>query len=461
MNIAIIGTGYVGLVTGACFAQAGIDVTCLDKDLRKIEMLRQGRVPFHEPGLEALIAAGRASGRLAFQSTLEPDLSLERAEAIFLAVGTPTGPDGRAALTDLLDCAARLARTLTHGTLVVVKSTVPVGTCERIRTLLETESLEAQSAVVPRPRFTVASNPEFLAEGRAVEDFLHPGRIVIGCDDPAACRLLRRLYAPFDPDGSRTLTMDVRSAEYAKYACNAALAARISMVNELACIAGPLGVDMHAVCKVLKTDPRIGPHYLRPGAGYGGSCLPKDLRALIAMAQDHGEPAYMLHSVETVNTGQCERLLDTLLACLAYDFKGRCVALWGLAFKAGTDDLREAPSLALARSLLEAGARVRAYDPVAGRSAEALIPDSMFELCPDPYLACEDADVLVVMTEWEEFREADFAQVAEKLNLATVFDCRQLYDAALLERHGLRHLEIGQRPASISQPLTDALQNAV
>lgn len=455
MNIAIIGTGYVGLVTGACFAQAGVDVTCLDKDLRKIEMLRQGRVPFHEPGLEALIAEGRESGRLSFQSTLEPDLSLERAEVIFLAVGTPTGPDGRAMLADLLECAGLLARTLTHGTLVVVKSTVPVGTCEEIRSVLDT-----QSSVVPRPRFVVASNPEFLAEGRAVEDFLHPGRIVIGCDEPEACRTLRQLYAPFDPDGSRSLVMDVRSAEYAKYACNAALAARISMVNELACIAGQLGVDMHAVCKVLKTDPRIGPHYLQPGAGYGGSCLPKDLRALISMAQDHGEPAYMLHSVETVNTGQCERLLDTLLACMAYDFRGRCVALWGLAFKAGTDDLREAPSLALTRGLLEAGARVRAYDPVAGQSAETLITDSMFELCPDAYEACEEADALVVMTDWEEFRQADFARVADKLNLGMVFDCRQLYDAAELERHGLRHLEIGQRPAAIPQPLTHSLQNA-
>ncbi|WP_368643224.1 UDP-glucose/GDP-mannose dehydrogenase family protein [Castellaniella ginsengisoli] len=457
MNIAIIGTGYVGLVTGACFAQAGFNVTCLDKDLHKIALLRQGRMPFHEPGLEALIAEGQASGRLSFQSTLEPDLSLERAEAIFLAVGTPTGPDGRAALADLLECAGLLARTLTHGAVIVIKSTVPVGTCEQVRSTLET-----QSPFIPPPRFTVASNPEFLAEGRAIEDFRHPGRIVIGCDDAQACRVLRTLYAPFDPDGSRTLVMDVRSAEFAKYACNAALAARISMINELACIAGQLAVDMRAVCKVLTSDPRIGRHYLKPGAGYGGSCLPKDLRALIAMAQDHGEPAYLLHSVETVNTGQCERLLDTLRACMAYDFKGRCVALWGLTFKADTDDMREAPSLALAHGLLEAGARVQAYDPVAGQSAQALLADPMFEPCADAYRACEGADVLVVMTDWEEFRRADFARVAERLSLSLVFDCRQIYEAASLARHGLRHLEIGQRPpAAASRPFIDALQSAV
>jgi len=456
MNIAIIGTGYVGLVTGACFAQAGHHVACFDKDAAKIAMLRSGKAPLHEPGLDGLLAEGLAQGRLEFHSDLRPGAGLERAEVIFLTIGTPTGRDGRAHLEDLLDCAGRLARILRHGALVVVKSTAPVGTCERVQ-----EILDMQSPAVPRPRFVVASNPEFLAEARAVEDFQHPERIVIGCGDEGARRVLEALYAPFDPSGDRILEMDVRSAEFAKYACNAMLAARISMVNELACIAGQFDVDMRAVCGVLRTDPRIGPHYLRPGAGYGGSCLPKDLRALMAMARDHGEPAYMLHSVEAVNAGQVERLFDAILASLAYELSGRCVALWGLSFKAGTDDLREAPSLALARGLIGAGARVRAYDPVAGGAARARIADEGFELCADAYAACEGSDILVVMTEWEEFRRPDFSRIAGELGTGMVFDCRNLYEAGVLRRHGLLHLEVGQRPPlAAAPPVTDALQKA-
>jgi len=456
MNIAIIGTGYVGLVTAACFAQTGQHVVCFDKDPRKITMLRGGTVPFHEPGLEALVVEGQASGHLAFRSSLRAGEGLERADVIFLAIGTPTGPDGRADLDDLLDCAGRLARILTRDALVVVKSTAPVGTCQRIQ-----DVLDAQSPHTPRPRFVVASNPEFLAEARAVADFQHPERIVIGCEDEDACRVLQDLYAPFDPDGNRIRTMDVRSAEFAKYACNAMLAARLSMVNELACIAGQLDADMRSVCGVLGTDPRIGPHYLRPGPGYGGSCLPKDLRALMAMARDHGEPAYMLHSVEAVNVAQVQRLLDTILASLAYELEGRCIALWGLSFKAGTDDLREAPSLALARGLLGAGARVRAYDPVAGGAARARLSDAAFESCADPYAACEEADVLVVMTEWDEFRQPDFSRLARTLGAAMVFDCRNLYEAAQLRRHGLVHVELGQRPMLAAHPLPDALQKAI
>lgn len=456
MNIAIIGTGYVGLVTGACLAQTGQHVTCIDKNLQKIAMLESGIVPFYEPGLEALIAQGSASGHLKFQAALDLEAGLERADIVFLAIGTPTAQDGRAYLTDLLESATRLARVLTRNTVIVVKSTVPVGTCARIQTIFDT-----QSPLVPRPKFVVASNPEFLAEGRAVADFQQPERIVIGCEDDTARDMLKALYAPFDPSGDRILSMDRRSAEFAKYACNAMLAARISMVNELACIAGQLNVDMRSVCGVLRTDPRIGPHYLQPGAGYGGSCLPKDLRALMGMARDHGEPAYMLHSVEAVNVGQGQRLFDTLLACLGYELQGRCVALWGLSFKAGTDDLREAPSLTLVRALVRAGARVRAYDPAAGQAAKTLIPDALFDLCSDAYAACDDADVLVVMTDWEEFKHPDFARIADKLNAATVFDCRHLYEAAPMREHGLLHLEVGQRPPLAARPSLGTLQKAV
>jgi UDPglucose 6-dehydrogenase len=455
MNIAVVGTGYVGLVTGACFAQAGQHVMCIDKDKKKIAALGQGRAPFHEPGLDELISAGLASGELRFQAGLNTGRCLDCIDVIFLAIGTPTAADGRACLNDLLDCVGTLARELRRNTIVVVKSTVPVGTCERIQAILDT-----QCPQLPKPRFVVASNPEFLAEGRAVADFQHPERIVIGCADEGARRVLRDLYQPF-LTGARILNMDIRSAEFAKYACNAMLAARISMVNELACIAGRLDVDMRAVCGVLGSDSRIGPHYLQPGAGYGGSCLPKDLRALMSMARDYGEPADMLHSVETVNVGQARRLFDAIATCLAYEFEGRCVALWGLAFKAQTDDLREAPSLTLIHELLDAGARVRAHDPAAGPSAAALIPLPMFEVCRDAYAACEGADILVVMTDWEEFKEPDFALLAAKLKIGAVFDCRQLYETESLRRHGLLHWMVGSRPIRASQDSPRALQKVV
>lgn len=439
MDIAVIGTGYVGLVTGACLADSGHRVICYDKNRQKIGMLQAGKLPFFEPGLEALIARGQGRGTLAFKPFLGADAGLEQADVVFLTIGTPSREDGRADLASLLECAEQLAATLTRDAIIAVKSTVPVGTCEYIQGLFDHPvALAAERTCV------VASNPEFLAESRAVLDFQHPERIVIGCDEPRACDILRALYKPFDPQGDRTLVMSLRSAEFAKYACNATLAARISMVNELACIAGSLDVDMRAVCRVLKTDPRIGPHYLEPGAGYGGSCLPKDIRALMAMARDQGEPATLLHGVEVVNAAQAQRLFDTVVARLGGTSDRRCVALWGLAFKAGTDDLRESPSLVLARQLLKAGLRIQAYDPVAGPAARALIPDLGFELHTDLYSACEGADLLVVMTDWEEFRAVDFSRVARSLSSALVLDGREIYDAERLRQQGLTHLDVGQ-----------------
>lgn len=456
MTIAIIGMGYVGLVTAACLAEVGNHVACIDKDLRKIATLNNGAAPFYEPGLDDLIKSGSAAGNLEFHSDLAQGVS--RADIVFLAIGTPTAENGHTRLVEILECARHLARTLTKDTLIVIKSTVPVGTCERIQAILG-----AQYGGSASPRLIVASNPEFLAEGRAIKDFQCPERIVVGCDDGDACQLIEALYKPFNPDGERFLSMDIRSAEFAKYACNAMLAARVSMVNELAGIAGHVGADMRQVCRVLKSDSRIGSKYLQPGAGYGGSCLPKDLRALIGIAQDNGEPATMLRSAEHVNERQGQLLFEAISACLSHDLRGRCVGLWGLAFKPGTDDLREAPSVTLINKLLQAGAHIQAYDPVAGKKEEvqALASNAMLKLCPDAYAACDDADILVVITDWEDFKHPDFALLARKLITATVFDCRNLYETKLLHQHGLVHYQLGQPPAAVAQQLLVSGQKMV
>lgn len=439
MNIAIVGTGYVGLVTGACFAEAGNHVTCIDSNSRKIAGIRKGELPFYEPGLLPLVDAGAAGGTLHFTDRL--DDGIKNAQVVFLAVGTPSAADGCANVDKLLQCAGQLAQTLDHSCTVVVKSTAPVGTCERVQAIFD-QSLPARC---PGASVDVAANPEFLAEGRAVADFRKPTRIVTGTSGNKAHETLQSLYAPFDPLQDRLLNMDVRSAEFAKYACNAMLAARISLINELAGIAGTLGADIGSVCRVLTSDPRIGASYLHPGVGYGGSCLPKDLRALIRMAEDQQEPASILRSVELVNQRQVRLLFEAIADEFNGRLSGRCIAVWGLAFKPGTDDIREAPSLALIRMLADAGATIRGYDPVAAPHVSRLKLNPGIILTDTALMACDGSDALVVMTEWDEFKTPDFTQIASRLKGGTVFDGRHLYRSADLENAGLKHRCLGQR----------------
>ena len=431
MEISVVGTGYVGLVTAACLAEVGHRVRCVDKEAGKVASLLAGKIPFFEPQLDSLVNAGVESGLLSFTSSL--DDGVRNAHLVFLAIGTPASPDGHADLGNLMQCVYQLAGLLAGRVVVAVKSTVPVGTCERIQGIFdEGARVEAVTAEV-----CVASNPEFLSEGHAVNNFRHPDRIVIGAGPGMARDVLQMLYAAFDPTGDKVVTMDIRSAEFAKYACNAMLAARVSMANELAGIAAQCDVDIESVCHVMRTDPRIGAHYLQPGAGYGGSCLPKDLRALISMANARGEPAYLLRSIERVNERQHQLLLETVRAEFAGGLRGRCIAVWGLAFKAGTDDVRAAPSLVLIRELLAAGARVQAYDPVASHVVRLLVSDPGLSLGRTAYEVCTRADALVVMTECEEFARPDFALLADQLACRLVFDARYLYEPQEVERHGL------------------------
>lgn len=440
MDVAIVGTGYVGLVTGACLAEAGHVVTCIDNNAVKIAQMREGKLPFHEPGLQAIVLAQLHNETLRFSTDLAS--GTRQAQVIMLAIGTPSAADGCANVDSLLLCAKSLADTLDHSCILAIKSTAPVGTCGQVQSFFKARQGSRPDAV----SVEVASNPEFLAEGRAVEDFRKPDRIVIGAETEQAADTLSRLYARFDPDGRRTLRMDVRSAEFAKYACNAMLASRISLVNELANIAGKLQTDMRAICKVLATDHRIGPDFLRPGAGYGGSCLPKDLRALIRAAEQCQESAPLLRAVEEVNQRQVRLLFDSIQRYFGGSLWGRRIAVWGLAFKPGTDDVREAPSLALIRLLIDAGATVRAYDPAVCAAIPKLAARPGLELSRSAAQACRHSEVLVVMTEWQEFTEPDFPALADSLESGAVFDGRDLYRPEQLARFQLRHFRVGQKP---------------
>ena len=438
MNVAIVGTGYVGLVTGACLAEAGNTVVCIDDNAAKLARIQQGVAPFHEPGLMPLVAQMQSQARLRFTSDLGE--GTKSARLILLAVGTPSAADGCADTSGLLNCVAALAGQLDHACIVAIKSTAPVGTCEQAQAVFDArpEHLRLRAPI------EVASNPEFLAEGHALEDFRHPERIVIGAGTPQAAHVLQEAYAPFDHDGAKLMLMGLRSAEFAKYACNAMLAARISVVNELACIAGRLGADVQAMCKVAASDSRIGGRYLQPGAGYGGSCLPKDLRALIRMADSRDEPATLLRSVERVNQRQIRLLFEAIRAHFQDRLDDRCIAVWGLAFKPGTDDIREAPSLALIRLLLDAGARIRAYDPVAAAAVRRAVDNPRLVLAPTALDACRHSDALAVLTEWPEFTEFDLHELALCLKASAVFDGRHLYRTETLSKAGLLHYPIGR-----------------
>ncbi len=440
MKITMIGTGYVGLVTGTCLSEVGNDVLCVDVDALKIEILSRGGVPIHEPGLEALVLRNVAAGRLRF--TTDQDAAVAHGTLQFIAVGTPPDEDGSADMKYVLAAARHIGRRMTDFKIVVVKSTVPVGTSDRVQLAIEQE-LELRGAKIP---FAVVSNPEFLKEGAAVEDFMRPDRVVIGAEDERAIAAMRAVYAPFQRNHERLLLMDVRSAELTKYAANAMLATRISFMNELANLADALGADIEHVRQGIGSDPRIGWQFLYPGVGYGGSCFPKDVKALQHTATELGRPLKILSAVEEANDAQKLRLVEKIVKRLGSELKGRRFAIWGLAFKPNTDDVREAPSLEIIAGLTVRGADVVAYDPVAMPAARRMLgSSSQLEFAATPMDAVAGADALIVVTEWKEFRSPDFAEIAAKLKQPLLFDGRNLYDPTLVRAAGLEYFSIGRR----------------
>ncbi len=440
MKITMIGTGYVGLVTGTCLAEVGNDVLCLDVDARKIDMLQRGGVPIHEPGLEPMIHRNVAAGRLRF--TTDVDAAVGHATVQFIAVGTPPDEDGSADMQYVLQAAHNIGRRMTQWTLVVDKSTVPVGTADRVRAAIA-EALAARGIHLP---YAVASNPEFLKEGAAIDDFMKPDRVVIGADDERAIAILRNIYAPFQRNRERLLVMDVRSAELTKYAANAMLATRISFMNELANLAELLGADIESVRQGIGSDPRIGWQFLYPGIGYGGSCFPKDVRALQFTAERAGAPLKVLGAVEAANETQKRVLVDKIVARFGSDLSPRRFALWGLSFKPNTDDMREAPSRVIIGALLEMGASIVAYDPVAIDEAKRILGGvAGLSFADNPVAACEGADALVVVTEWKEFRSPDFDALRRHLRHPVIFDGRNLYEPDVVRSAGFEHFSIGRR----------------
>ena len=435
----MIGTGYVGLVTGTCFAEVGNDVMCLDVDAGKIETLKRGGVPIHEPGLQEMIRRNVAGGRLRF--TTDIDAAVAHGTLQFIAVGTPPDEDGSADMQYVITAARNIGCRMVEAKIIVDKSTVPVGTADRVR---ETIAVELARRGVELS-FAVASNPEFLKEGAAVEDFMRPDRVVIGSDDERAIGLLRAVYAPFQRNHERLLVMDVRSAELTKYAANAMLATRISFMNELANLADALGADIEHVRRGIGSDPRIGYRFLYPGAGYGGSCFPKDIKALQATAGHHGRPLKILAAVEAVNDAQKKLLLEKITQRLGPDLANKTFAVWGLAFKANTDDMREASSQTLVRGLLDRGASVMAYDPVAMEEARRVF-GTMARLgyAASPMDAVTGADAVVVVTEWQEFRSPDFSELKRTLRQPLLFDGRNLFDPKEVRAAGLEYVGIGR-----------------
>ena len=440
MKITVIGTGYVGLVSGACLADVGNDVLCLDIDPKKVEMLQAGRIPIHEPGLDGLVTRNAQAGRLHF--TTDVAQAAQFGTVQFIAVGTPPDEDGSADLQYVLAAARNLGRHMKDYKVVVDKSTVPVGTADKVRAAIA-EELQARGVEVP---FSMVSNPEFLKEGAAIEDFNRPDRIVIGADDERAINLMRSLYAPFQRFKQRMFVMDIRSAELTKYAANAMLATRISFMNELANLAEVVGADIEMVRQGIGADERIGPYFLYAGCGYGGSCFPKDVRALLHTARsDAKQKLHVLEAVQEANEAQKRVLAAKIKRRFGSSLTGLHFAVWGLAFKPNTDDMREAPAVLLIEELLEAGATVTAYDPVARREAQRIFGDRPgLRLAEAAPAALEAADALVIVTEWKEFRSPDFETIAKTLKSPVIFDGRNLYDPALLKDFGLEYHGVGR-----------------
>lgn len=443
MRVAIFGTGYVGLVTGTCLAEVGHDVICVDIDTAKVDGLNHGVIPIYEPGLEPMVKANHASGRLRF--TTDAAAAIAHGEIVFIAVGTPPDEDGSADLQYVLKVARTIGQHIERPTVVVDKSTVPVGTADRVREAIAAELRQRAADIA----FDVVSNPEFLKEGDAVKDCMRPDRIVIGADSTVAIDKVKRLYAPFNRNHDRIVVMDVRSAELTKYAANAMLATKISFMNEIANIAEKVGADIEHVRHGIGSDPRIGWHFIYPGAGYGGSCFPKDVQALARTAQQHGYQPRLLDAVEAVNDAQKGHLFELIQRHFDVGedegVRGRTFAVWGLAFKPNTDDMREASSRRLLAQLWEGGAKVRAYDPEAHEEAQRIFGDrDDLVLCKSAAEALEGADALVVVTEWKQFRSPDFARLKTTLKDAVVFDGRNLYEPAEVEQVGIAYYGIGR-----------------
>jgi UDPglucose 6-dehydrogenase len=439
MRVTIFGSGYVGLVTGACLADAGNHVVCVDVDAAKIERLKHGDVPIHEPGLEALIRRNAEAGRIEF--TTDAVRGVEHGLFQVIAVGTPPGEDGSADLRYVLAVARTIGSHMNRYAIVITKSTVPVGTADKVRAELARTLSERAVAL----EFDVVSNPEFLKEGAAISDFMKPDRVVIGTDNPRTTELMRALYEPFIRNHDRLIVMDIRSSELTKYAANAMLATKISFMNELANIAERVGADIEKVRIGIGSDPRIGYSFIYPGTGYGGSCFPKDVHALIRSAHDAGHEPQILQAVEAVNARQKEVLFRKMQRHFGDGLSGRTLALWGLAFKPNTDDMREAPARALIDLLLTAGARVQAYDPVAGHEARRLYAGiAGFSVSKNAYEAAQGADALAIVTEWQEFRSPDFERLRELLKAPVIFDGRNLYDPAMVSRFGLTYYAVGR-----------------
>lgn len=439
MKISIVGTGYVGLVTGACLAEMGNDVLCLDLNKEKIEILKQGRVPIHEPGLDKIIASNVAARRLHFTTDIDEAVGFGIIQ--FIAVGTPPDEDGSADLSYVLDAARNIGRRMQDYKLVVDKSTVPVGTADRVHAVIH-EELTARGV---NCGFSVVSNPEFLKEGSAVEDFMKPDRIIVGAGDEKAINLMKSLYAPFQRSHDKLVIMDVRSAELTKYAANAMLATRISFMNELALLSEKLGADIELVRHGIGSDPRIGYHFLYAGCGYGGSCFPKDVKALIKSGEDAGQELKVLRAVESANEQQKQVLTKKICQRFGNDLTGRKFAVWGLAFKPNTDDMREATSRVLIADLLSKGASVAAYDPIAGTEAARIFDTAPgLELTKTAELAARDADAIIVVTEWKEFRSPDFEELKTLLRNPIVFDGRNLYEPSVMKERGFEHYAIGR-----------------
>ena len=439
MKITVIGTGYVGLVSGACLAEMGNHVMCLDVNAEKIRILEEGGLPIHEPGLLEMVKRNRAAGRLQF--TTDIVAAVNHGALQFIGVGTPPDEDGSADLQYVLEAARNVGRHMSDYKVIIDKSTVPVGTGERVRAVVAEELARRGLAI----DFSVVSNPEFLKEGAAVDDFMRPTRVVIGADDERAISLMRALYSPFIRNHDRLLVMDVRSAEFTKYAANSMLATRISFMNELALLADQLGVDIELVRNGIGSDPRIGYHFLYAGAGYGGSCFPKDVKALVSTARASGLDLHVLNAVQAANERQKHVLVDKIVARFGEDLSGRQFAMWGLAFKPNTDDMREAPSRVVISELVRRGATVKAYDPVAMPEAQRVLAGVQgLSFVDNQTEALRGSDALVIVTEWKEFKSPDFDAIKSLLKQALVFDGRNLYEPALMKSTGITYFGIGR-----------------
>ena len=437
MKITVVGTGYVGLVTGACLSDVGIDVTCVDIDQKKIDGLKNGIMPIYEPGLKELVERNYAKGRLNFSTDLSD--AIRGSEAAFIAVGTPPGEDGSADLKYVLSVAREIGQSMTDYLVVITKSTVPVGTAEKVRSAVS-EVLDTRNVDF---NFAVASNPEFLKEGAAIEDFMKPDRIVVGIDSEEAHKIMDKLYRPFTLNGHPVIFMDIPSAEMTKYAANAMLATKISFMNDVALLCEKVGADVNMVRKGIGSDPRIGHRFIYPGIGYGGSCFPKDVKALAKTAREYGHVMRILEAVEEVNDDQKSVLFNKINAYFGGDLKGKTIAFWGLSFKPNTDDMREAPSVVIAELLMEAGAHVRAYDPVAMEEAKHQLGDRI-TYCNSDMEAVKGADALALITEWAEFRVPNWEKVGAELSHKVIFDGRNLYRREVVAEAGFDYYGIGQ-----------------